>query len=419
MKSKQKRVVILGGGFGGVYTALRMLSCTFRHSQLNIKLVSRNPCFEFKPLFPEVLGSRLAPELVVTPLKELFRDTRCQVKLAEVTGIDPGRRIVETTAGSEPFDYLVVGLGGSPKYVNTTRNAEVFTFESLDDCLRLRERLSLLSARSSRTRAGQSRAPKTVVVIGAGPTGIEVACEARHLLTGHREGTRGPVKKTPHEIFLIEASARILPGWGADLRKPVERALKQARVQTLTGEAVSRIGKRRVGLADNRTIAADVIVWSGGLKGLPLYESFEVDNNGRIRVDRALQAQQYGNIFAIGDAAGSDAFTGAVPQSAQAAYQQARLIAENIERSLRGRTLMDFRYVERGQIVPVGGRRAIVRSGAIMLEGFPGWALEKTIFLLRTPGCENKLKLFDGLVLQPLAKRGLRYIEERRAHVPR
>ncbi len=415
---KKPRIVILGGGFGGVYTAQKLQPCWPRGEKFDVTLISRSAHFEFKPLFPEVFAGRLSAEAARFRLRDVCRD--CRVKIAQVTGIDPKRRVVETDGGGVGYDFLVISLGGTAESVPPGRNSPLSYFESLEDCLRLRDRISELTAQAKRSRKRGGRAAHSIAIIGAGATGVELACEMWHLLGDRRDhGARIPERK-PADISLIESAPEILPGWGQELRTETERILKQTGIRLLTDTKVSRIERGRVHLKGRRSIRADVVVWAGGLKGLALYRSLGVplDEKGRFRVNSKLQLPRYKDVYAMGDAINTDAFAMPVPQSAQAAFQQAGLVAANIRNSIENRPLEEFRYSERGLAMPVGGRRAVARFGRVTIGGYAAWTLEKALFLLRIPRLANKLKLFDGLVVEPLVERGITYLEERGIEYP-
>ncbi|MBI5116849.1 FAD-dependent oxidoreductase [Candidatus Poribacteria bacterium] len=406
------KVVILGGGFGGVYTAQNLKSCWPLGEKLDVTLISRSSHFEFKPLFPEVFAGRLSPDHVRFRLHDLCR--ACHVKIAQITGIDPRKNVVKTDKGDVKYEYLVIALGGQPESVPVTQGAELSFFESLDDAVRLRDRVAAL-ARQMRSGRTKSRARNSVVIIGAGPTGIEIASEASYLLGTNRDKPAAASKRPRADIYLIEFAPQILHAWGQALRDETRRILGEAGVHLLTSTRVSRIERGRVYLNGERSISADAVVWAGGLRGLPLYQSLgsPLDRYGRFRVNARLQLPRHENVFAMGDAINTAGFPMPIPQSAQAAFQQAHCVAANVRRSIAGKALKEFRYSELGVAMPVGGRRAVAHIGGLPIEGHVAWALEKALFTARVPGLANKLKLFDGLALEPLEQEGMRYLKEK------
>ncbi|UCD56116.1 MAG: FAD-dependent oxidoreductase, partial [Candidatus Hydrogenedentota bacterium] len=230
-----------------------------------------------------------------------------------------------------------------------------------------------------------------------------------------QDGRRTTARQPPIEISLIESATRILPDWGKKLRAQAESVLEESGIGVLTKTAVTRVGKDRIYLSARRSITTGTVIWCGGLRGLPVYESIgaPLDKKGRLRVNPYLHLPQYRNIFAMGDAINTEAFAMPVPRSGQAAYQQAKVIANNILSSESGKPLRRFTYSEVGEVMPVGGRRAIARILRVPLEGNPAWILEKAIFVMRVPGWSNKVKLLSGLALDPLVERGEEYLEKR------
>ncbi|GAB4339889.1 MAG: NAD(P)/FAD-dependent oxidoreductase [Candidatus Abyssubacteria bacterium] len=405
------KVVILGGGMGGVYTALRLRSCWPLGQEWEITLISRGRHFEFKPLFPEVLAGRLDADSVRVPLPDLLGESH--VKTATVTSIDPVSRIVQTEKGHVDFDYLVISLGGMRESVPTAGTVPLMSVESLDECLALRSKVCRLLSKGTTTR---TRTRRNIVIIGAGPTGIEVACELRHLAT--RVGREKNLP--PFDIHLVEASANILSRWGEALREDTENILKGSGIHLRIGSEVTRIEDGIVQIKGKRSIRADCVVWAGGLRGLELYRTLgaPLDEKDRLCVNPMLQLLNHENIYAIGDGIDTSVFDPPVPQSAQAAYQQSALVAANIRRSIGGLALRRFRYRELGYVLPVGGRRAVARMMGIPLNGRVAWALEKALFLVRIPKLSPRLRLLEGLAVSPLVRRGAEYIEGRCSREP-
>jgi NADH dehydrogenase len=408
------RTVMLGCGFGGVYTAQCLLSPWLCGRREDVIRVSRNPYFEFKPLFTEVLGNRLPPESARYSLHSIFDPESLRIKTAAITGIDAQEHIVKTTKGNVRYDYLVISLGGGAQPFPSTKGASMFSLESLDECARLRDHISELASRGgdSPGRTGR-RGRNTIAIIGAGPTGIEAATEIRYTLDAARNSVGEKSRRSPFDIRLIESADRILPNWGGNLRARAATLLKESDITVMTRTDVSRVAKGRIYLGGNRSIAADTVINCAGLRGLPIYESIgsPLDESGRLRVKVSLQIPNHPNIFAMGDAISTEAFPAPVPRSGQAAYQQARVIAENILASEDGKPLKRFKYLEFGDVVPVGGRRAIAQIFGVPLQGGPAWLLEKAVFLARIPGWTNRAKLLNSMALDPLVKRGEEYLE--------
>jgi NADH dehydrogenase len=259
------------------------------------------------------------------------------------------------------------------------------------------------------------RARNTIAIIGAGPTGIEAATEIRFTIETIQNSQPGKARRPAFDIWLIESANRILPNWGGHLRARADALLEQSNIKVMTDTSVDRVCKGRIYLNDGErtSIAADTVIVCGGLKGLPVYESIgaPLDESGRLRVNAKMQLPNHPNIFAMGDAISTEAFKNPVPRSGQAAYQQARVIAENIMASEDGKPLKRFKYVELGDVVPVGGRRAIARILGLPFEGNSAWLMEKAIFLVRVPGWANRARLLNSMGLDPLVRRGEEYLE--------
>jgi NADH dehydrogenase len=285
----------------------------------------------------------------------------------------------------------------------------VYSLESIDECIRLRNRIDTLGTQPRSARNKKSKAHNTIAIIGAGPTGVEAATEIFHILNADDN------KESRSAITLIESAKRILPEWGEHLRARAESILDECDVEVLTRTNVDRIGKSSITLKGGKTVAAETVVWCGGLKGSPIYESIgaSLDKSGRLRVNTLLQVPKLAHIYAMGDAINTDVFLDRVPQSAQAAYQQAKVIAHNIVNQIQRKPLKHFRYFELGEVMPIGGRRAIARMLGVPLSGSLAWTLEKGIYVFRVPGLANKMKLLNAVAIAPLEQRGEEYLEKR------
>lgn len=408
------RIVILGCGFGGVYTIQSLLSHRHLSRRHSIVLISRNPSFEFKPLFTEVLGGRLQPESARFSLHDILGKSPCKIKTATVTGIDVKKQIVKTDGGNVCFDYLVVSLGGGRDSIPLPKGVSLYSVESLDECVRLRDHISELASRAGNSSAKKGRTRKAIAVIGAGPTGVEVAAEIRHVLGTVQAGPQAKATQTPFDIHLIESADTILPDWGGSLRARAETFLRQSGIKLMTGTQIVRVAKGRIYLKGRKSIATDTVVWCGGLRGLPIYESIGalLDEKSRLRVNSSLQMLRHPNIYAMGDAINTEVFKTPVPRSGQAAYQQASVIAGNILASDSEKPLKRFKYVDLGEIIPVGGRYALARILCVPLRGMPAWMLEKAIFIMRIPGLANKARVLNGLAIDPLVEKGEEYLEK-------
>jgi NADH dehydrogenase len=190
--------------------------------------------------------------------------------------------------------------------------------------------------------------------------------------------------------------------------------LRESGIKLMTGTQIVRVAKGRIYLKGRKSIATDTVIWCGGLRGLPIYESIRapLDEKGRLRVNSSLQVLRHPNIYAMGDAINTEVFKTPVPRSGQAAYQQASVIAGNILASDSEKPLKRFKYVDLGEIIPVGGRYALARILCVPLGGMPAWMLEKAIFIMRIPGLANKARVLNGLAIDPLVEKGEEYLEK-------
>jgi NADH dehydrogenase len=384
------RVVIVGGGFGGLYAA-RALAKT----PVEVTVVDRTNHHVFQPLLYQVATASLAPSQVAYPIRGVLRTQRnTRVLLADVTAIDvPGRRVV-LADGEIPYDWLVLATGASHSYFGHPEwEALAPGLKTLDDALCIRERVLLAFERAERERdAGRRQALLTFVVVGGGPTGVElagaigeIACKvmARDFRTIDTRDTR---------TILVEAGPRLLPAYPPSLSAKAERSLERLCVEVRTGEAVTRLEEGAVWLGADR-VASATVLWAAGVAPSPVARSLgaPLDRAGRVRVSGDLTVPGHPEIFVIGDlAALSDAAGRPLPGLAPVAIQQGEHAAKNVARAVRGRPPLPFRYHDRGTMATIGRAAAVVDLGRVRLSGYPAWLLWCFIHILWLIGFRNR-----------------------------
>ncbi|MCB4820984.1 NAD(P)/FAD-dependent oxidoreductase [Roseicella aerolata] len=371
------RVVILGAGFGGLEAA-RALA----RAEADITLLDRHNHHLFQPLLYQVATAALSPGDIAWPIRSIFRRQRnVQVVMAEVTGIDTAARIVHAGELALPYDALVLATGATHSYFGRDDWAPVAPgLKQIEDATDIRRRLLLAFERAEITAdEAERRRLLTFVVVGGGPTGVELAGAmvelARHALA--REFRR--IDPSQARIVLIEAGPRILPTFPEELGRVAHRSLERMGVQVLTGTRVTECEATGVQCGEER-IAASTIVWAAGVVASPTggWIGAERDRAGRVKVAPDLSVPGHPEIFVVGDlAAVTDAKGRPVPGNAPAAKQMGRhvgrLLAARAAGSAAPEETVPFTYRHHGDLATIGRRSAVVALDGIRLTGLIGW----------------------------------------------
>jgi NADH dehydrogenase len=394
MPQQRPHVVIVGAGFGGLEAAK-----TLGRAPVAITLLDRQNYHCFQPLLYQVATAALSPAEVAWPIRHILRrQQNATVLMAEVNGIDAAARLVKTTAGDFPFDFLVVATGARESYFG---HDEWIAFapglKRIEDATRIRR--SLLSAFEQAELArdeAQRRRFLTFVVIGGGPTGVEMAGAIAEIARQTLARDFRQIDPRTARIVLIEAGPRLLSNFSVQHSNYARDALTAMGVDVMTSSQVIRCDARGVDLKaglDNGRIDAGAVIWAAGVTASPATQwlAAEHDRAGRVIVgpDLSLPGQQ--NIFVIGDTAsvlGADGDP--VPGLAPAAKQMGNYVGRLIAARIAGRSLPPFHYRNQGILATIGRRAAVVELGPIRLKGFIGWLFWSVVHIYFLIGLRNR-----------------------------
>ena len=387
------RVVIVGAGFGGLNAARALAK-----SPVQITIIDRKNHHTFQPLLYQVATAGLSPAEIAAPIRSIFRrDKNVEVLMAEVTGFDLERRVVETPEANVPFDYLIVAAGAGHSYFGRD-DWEPFApgLKTIEDALEIRRRVLLAFELAERQAAsGEPATPLNFLVVGGGPTGVELAGTlaeiTRHALA-HEFRSIDPA--TTH-IILLESGPRVLPAYAEDLSRSAEDQLRRLGVEVHTSTMVNQIEPGAVHFGQTR-IQAAVILWAAGVAASPLGKKLDaqVDRAGRVHVQPDLSLPNHPDIFVIGDlAALKDEHGKMLPGVAPVAMQQGRFVAHLIREELKSRTTPRpaFHYWDKGSLATIGRAAAIAEFGKIHISGFIAWMAWLFIHILFLIGFRNRL----------------------------
>lgn len=398
LKGSRTRIVVLGGGFGGVYTAMHLERLLGASAE--ITLVSRDNFFLFTPMLHEVAASDIDITHLVSPLRALLR--HATVFVGEVAGIDCQARRVTVTHGADdhrhelPFDHLVIALGSTTNFYGLPGlEQRALTMKTLGDAIHLRnEAIAALEETDGECEAGAAR-PLTFVVVGGGFAGVETVAGLNDFV---REGLRYYRRLRPDQVrtVLIHAGPMILPELGSKLGQYAQTELARVGVEIITNAKVSNCDTDGVQLADGRWIPSRLVVWTAGTSPHPLLHDLPCAlDHGRIVVDETLAVPGWPGVWALGDCAVvPDRRTGKpYPPTAQHAIRQAKTAARNIAAAMQGRPPQPFRFRTIGQLAAIGRRSGVARICGVNFSGFFAWWLWRTIYLSKLPRLEKKIRV--------------------------
>jgi len=392
------RVVVIGGGFGGLATAAGLLG-----SGYDVVLIDRANFHCFQPLLYQVATGALSPGNITAPIRAILGRRRgCRVLMANVESVDVDGGKVLTDHGAIAYDRLVLAAGARTSYFGNDEWAETSEgLKTMEDAVSLRNRiLERFEDAEWSDDLVERRRLLTFVVVGGGPTGVELAGAiaelARHTLRGEFANCR------PEEtrVVLLEGDPTILNTFAPKLRARARRDLERLGVEVRTDSMVVAISEGKVTWeADGeRHDLAGTICWAAGVEAAPLARSIgeatgaEVGKDGRIDVDGFCRIPGHQEIFAIGDLARHVQADGSeVPGLAPAALQQGRYVARSLQRELRGKDLERFAYLDKGVMATIGRNRAVAQSGKFRLAGRVAWLAWLFVHLMYLVGFDNRL----------------------------
>jgi NADH:ubiquinone reductase (H+-translocating) len=404
-------VVIVGGGFAGL-NAARGLA----RRDVRVTLVDRRNHHLFQPLLYQVATAALSPADIAMPLRSILRDAaRVRVLLADVEAVDLAARRVVLDEGTLEYDALIVAAGAGHSYFGHDEWERLAPgLKTLEDALEIRRRLLLAFEAAERVEDGaERRALLTFVVVGGGPTGVELAGAiaeiARHTIARDFRA----IDPTQARVLLLEGGPRILASFPEDLAAAAARSLARLGVEVRTGALVTQITPDAVWVGGEQ-IRSRAVVWAAGVAGAPLARSLGVrlDRTGRVPVDPDLSVPGHPEVFVVGDLSAFPHQTGApLPGVAPVAIQQGRTAAANAWRRLRGEPTRPFHYRDRGSMATVGRAAAVAAIGRLHLSGLPAWIAWLGVHIAYLIGFRNRfLVLFQWAWAYVTWQRGARLI---------
>jgi NADH dehydrogenase len=395
---RRKRIVIVGGGFGGIAAAHAL-----KWDDADIILIDRRNHHIFQPLLYQVATAVIAPSEIAAPIRQLAKRQRnISVLLAEVTGLDLNSRTVDASCPGVGvrkvhFDYLVIAAGMQPSYFGNDEFAKYAPgLKNLSDAETIRAKiLSAYELADATDDENERIRQMTFVLVGAGPTGVELAASMAQLATVTLRRQFRRINPAKSSIILIEGGKRVLPTFAESLAKKAARRLEKLGVRLLTGIKVEKVDENGV-VADGKRIPSATVLWTAGVAPSPIVKLLgaKSDRAGRVLVGPFMNVENASGVFVVGDASSVVSGGRPVPGVAQAAIQQGRYVGRLISRQLKGQVPKHpFRYFDKGNMAVVGKNYAILESGRLRMSGFITWLVWVFLHLMSLPRLQNRLRV--------------------------
>ena len=415
--ASRPRVVIIGGGFGG-----RNAARALRTAPVDVTVIDRTNHHLFQPLLYQVATATLAPNDITAPIRWLLRHQRnASVLLAEVTAIDIERRVVtvDREPREVPYDYLILAAGARHAYFGHEDWEPCAPgLKSLADAIELRRRFLLAFERAEWEPGDAARAAwQTFVVIGGGPTGVELAGMIPDIARRALRDDFRHIDTANTRVILLEGGPRLLPAFPENLSARARSDLEHLGVEVRTNAIVTGVTDHDVQIGDER-IPTHTVMWAAGNAATPLtrFLATPLDRAGRVPVLPDLSVQDRPEIFVVGDAATFMQDGKPVPGVAQGGMQMGTLAARNIASDVAGKPRRTFRYFDKGNLATIGRNRAVADFGGITFAGFPAWILWIFIHILYLAGFRNRASvLVEWAYAYFTYQRGARLLSEAEA----
>lgn len=394
-QTEKKRVVIVGGGFGGLKLANKL-----RKSNFQVVLIDRNNYHQFPPLIYQIASSGIEPSSISFPFRKIFQSHKdFYFRMAEVRSIFPEHKIIQTSIGKVKYDYLILAAGTTTNFFGNKHVEEVaIPMKNVSEAMGLQNALLENLERALTCASERERMELlNVVIVGGGATGVEVAGALSEMKKYIIPKDYPDLPSSLVNVYLVEAGPRLLPAMSPESSAHVEQYLREMGVNVLLNKMVTDYQDHRVILKDGSSIATRTFIWVSGVAAQRIGNLPEtcLGRGGRIKVDAFNRVEGLDGVFCIGDQClmeeGDPEWKGGHPQLAQVAIQQGRLLAKNLVRLEKGKDLKPFRYLNLGTMATVGRNRAVAEFSKIKMAGFFAWLMWLVVHLRSILGVRNKI----------------------------
>lgn len=399
MIKEKKKIVILGGGFGGLYT-YKSLYRYFNSNDIEVTIVNRTNYFLFTPLLHEVATGGVAHHQVVESIRQVIYKTNDKLHVAELLAVDCEKRMVTTSVDTLSYDILIVALGATTNFFNAPGAEEhAMVLKDLHDAIRLSTTLIESFEKASEMSDIEARRKElSFAVIGGGPTGVELITEVAELFNDtFLRYYHGLIKKEDVSLYLINRDPEVLGPFHPSLRKSALEVIKKSGIKVMVNTGVKEVTKDGVILLDDSFLEAHHVVWTAGVKPNPPMFAHPVplDKGGRIIVNNSLQIEGCPDVFVVGDIASLTLKEGdrPLPMLAQVAVNQGMHTGCNIKRMTEGKPLLPFSFESKGGLASLGRWKAVADIYGLRFSGPLAWFIWRTVYLFKFLSRSKKVKI--------------------------
>jgi NADH:ubiquinone reductase (H+-translocating) len=385
------RVVIVGGGFGGLWAARALADVP-----VEVLVVDRNNYHTFLPLLYQVAAAELEPSQIGYPIRTILRGVHnADFVMGEVTAVDPEARQVQTKAALIDYDYLILATGSIPQFFGIPgAEAHTFPMKTMEDGIRLRNHILRVFEEAEReTDPVRRRRLLTFVTIGGGPSGVEFAGALAELIHGPLAKDYPTIDLNEVRVVLVEAASNLLNTMPERLGRYTAELLESKQVEVRLASIVSEVTRHAVYLRDGSEIFTETAVWTAGVGGQNIAQrsGLPTRRNGTVEVEPTLQIPGHPNVFVIGDLAAFKTADGYLPMVAPVAMQQGAHTAQNIGRQIKGEALRPFTYTDKGSMAVIGRNAAVANIAGRAFTGFLAWLIWIVVHVAQLIGFRNRI----------------------------
>ena len=392
-RTEKKRVVIVGGGLGGLELAFKLIDDDFQ-----VVLVDKNNYHQFPPLIYQVASGGLEPSSISFPFRRLFQGKKdFFFRMAEVKSVNTSKKLIDTTVGEIEYDYLVLAFGAKTNFFgNKDIQASTLPMKSVGEAMRLRNTiLHNLELALTEEDPARKQALMNVVVVGGGASGVEIAGAVAEMKKNIIARDYPDLDSSQMHIYLVNAGDRLLAGMDPMSSKRAERDLKELHVHIRQPQFATEYKDGLLKTSAGLEIPAQTVIWVSGICANTIdgFPAESLGHAGRFLTDRYCRVKGVEAVYAIGDVSliqGDEQYPLGHPQLAQVAMQQAKMVAKNLKAVLKGKELKPFKYKNLGVMATIGRNHAVAEIAGRMFGGFPAWALWLVVHLRSILGVKNK-----------------------------
>lgn len=395
-RSDKKRVIIVGGGFGGLKLANKL-----KDSGFQVVLIDKNNYHQFPPLIYQIASSGLEPSSISFPFRKIFQKRKdFYFRMAEVRAIYPEKNMIQTSIGKAEYDYLILAAGTTTNFFGNRRiEEEAMPMKTVSEAMGLRNALlSNLERSITSSNERERQELLNVVIVGGGATGVEIAGALSEMKKFVIPNDYPDMPSSLMHIYLIEAGSRLLPALSERSSNAVEEFLREMGVNILLNKKVMDYKDHKVQLEDGTEIATRTFIWVSGVAAVSIgnMDTNAIGRGQRIKVDEFNRVIGMKNVFAIGDQCiqtSESSYPEGHPQLAQVAIQQGRLLAKNLKRLETGKELKPFRYRNLGAMATMGRNHAVAEFKKVKMSGWFAWIMWLVVHLRSILGVRNKVNV--------------------------